>query len=204
MFDLDFSSSQDKDLVNILEELQNRTEVSRDNITEITSSNRLNVHFYLDIIFNLSHRVLSDAGIKILEKGLDFAPIQRKINEPELRKGFQEFCHRMRIKQHFGNEPTSDISNTPSFAPKSPWKPPKGHLNLEVLLSQVDESDLFKAIERLLGYSNLSRERWDATRPLADDMNIVIKRADKGSCAVISDRNDYVKEAEIQLSNKNV
>ena len=202
MFDLDFSSSQDKDLVNILEELQNRTEVSRDNITEITSSNRLKVHFYLDIIFNLSHRVLSDAGTKILEKSLGFAPIQRKINEPELRKGFQEFCRRMRIKQHFGNEPTSDISNTPSFAPKSPWKPPKGHLNLEVLLSQVDESDLFKAIERLLGYSNLSRERWDATRPLADDMNIVIKRADKGSCAVISDRDDYVKEAEIQLSNK--
>ena len=98
MFDLDFSSSQDKDLVNILEELQNRTEVSRDNITEITSSNRLKVHFYLDIIFNLSHRVLSDAGTKILEKGLGFAPIQRKINEPELRKGFQEFCRRMRIK----------------------------------------------------------------------------------------------------------
>ena len=73
---------------------------------------------------------------------------------------------------------------------------------MEILLSQVDKSDLFKAIERPLGYSNLSRERWDATRLPADDMNIVIKRADKGSCAVISDRDDYVKEAEIQLSNK--
>ena len=41
MFDLDFLSTQDEDLVNILEELQNRTEVSGDNITEITSSNRL-------------------------------------------------------------------------------------------------------------------------------------------------------------------
>ena len=30
------------------------------------------------------------------------------------------------------------------------------------------------------------------------------KRADKGSCVVIWDRNDYVKEAEIQLSNQNV
>ena len=41
MFDLDFLSMQDEDLVNTLEELQNRTEVSGDNITEITSSNRL-------------------------------------------------------------------------------------------------------------------------------------------------------------------
>ena len=32
----------------------------------------------------------------------------------------------------------------------------------------------------------------------------MIKRADKGSCVVIWDRNDYVKEAEIQLSNQNV
>ena len=39
-FDLDFLSLQDEDLVNILEELQNRTEVSGNNITENTNSNR--------------------------------------------------------------------------------------------------------------------------------------------------------------------
>ena len=33
----------------------------------------------------------------ILEKGLDFAHIQNKINQPELRKDFQEFCRRMRV-----------------------------------------------------------------------------------------------------------
>ena len=119
MFDLDFLSSQDEDLANVLEELQNRTEVSRNNITENTSSNRLKGHFYSDTIFNLSHRVLSDAEIKILEKGLDFAPIQRKINETELRKDFGEFCRRMRIKWHFRNALTSNFDNTPAFAPKS-------------------------------------------------------------------------------------
>ena len=156
-FDLDFLSLQDEDLVYILEELQNRTEVSGNNTTEYTSSNLLKGHFCSDTIFNLSHRVLSDAEIKILEKGLDFAYIQRKINAPELRKDFEEFCRRMRIKWHFWNEPTSDFSNIPAFVPISAWKPPKGHPNLEVFLSQV-ESDLFKAIERPLGYSNLSKE----------------------------------------------
>ena len=202
-FDLDFLSLQDEDLVNILEELQNRMEVSGNNITENTSSNRLKGHFCLDTIFNLSHRVLSDAEIKILEKGLDFAPIQRKINEPELRKDFEEFCRRMGIKWHFRNENTSDFNNIPAFVPKSAWKPPTGHPNLELFLSQV-ESDLFKAIERPIGYSNLSKEEWDAIRSLADDRNIVIKRADNRSCVVIWDRSDYVKEAEIQLRNQNI
>ena len=70
---------------------------------------------------------------------------------------------------------------------------------MEVFLSQV-ESDLFKAIERSLGYSNLSKEEWDAISSLADDRNVVIKRADKGSPVVIWDRNDYIKEAESNLA----
>ena len=117
MFDLDFLSSQDEDLMNILEELENRTEVSGDNITEIRSSNRLKGDFCTDTIFILSHRVLSDAEIKILEKGLDIAPIQRKINELELRKDSEEFCRRIKIKCHFRNDPTSDFSNIPALLP---------------------------------------------------------------------------------------
>ena len=35
---------------------------------------------------------------KVLGKGLDFAPIQRKINEPELRRDVNEFCRRMCLK----------------------------------------------------------------------------------------------------------
>ena len=38
----------------------------------------------LDTTFDLSNRVVSDSKINIWEKDLDFAPIQRKINKPEL------------------------------------------------------------------------------------------------------------------------
>ena len=48
-------------------------------------------------------KVLTDAEITILEKGLYFAPIQNKIHEPELRKDFEKFCKRMRIKYYFHN-----------------------------------------------------------------------------------------------------
>ena len=41
-------------------------------------------------------------------------------------------------------------------------------------------------------------------RSLANDRNIVIKKAGKGSCVVIWDRLDYIMEAEKQLSDKTV
>ena len=41
-------------------------------------------------------------------------------------------------------------------------------------------------------------------RSLAKDRSIVIEKADKGSCVVVWDRWDYIKEAEIQLGNSTV
>ena len=181
--DFETFDTQDRELLDILEELGNVEKAKEDDVN-VTSLGRLRGHFCSDTIFNLSHKVLSDAEIKILEKGLDFAPIQRKINEPELREDFEEFCRRMRVKWYFRNEPSESFSNKPAFSPKSNWKPPEGHPNLEVFLSQI-ENELFKTVETPLSYSNLSKEEWEAVRTLADDRNIVIKKADKDSCVVI-------------------
>ena len=56
--------------------------------TSITGSDRISGYFCSDTVFNLSKKVLPDMGIKLLEKGLDYGPIQNKINEPELRRDF--------------------------------------------------------------------------------------------------------------------
>ena len=87
--------------------------------------------------------------------------------------------------------------------PKSLWKPPLGHLNLEVILSQV-ENELFEITKEPTRYSNLSQEEWRAIRTLVDDRSIVIKKADKGSCRVVWDRADDLKEVEKELSDNNV
>ena len=44
------------------------------------------------------------------------------------------------------------------------------------------------------------REERQDVRSLADDRSIVTKKADKGSCVVVWDKNDYLLEAEKQLS----
>ena len=105
----------------------------------------------------------------------------------------------MRLKWYFRNDPTPDFSEKPSFTPKSSWKPPTGHPNLEVFLSEL-EKQIFKIVDSKLGYSNFSKEEWQAMQTLADDRSIFIKKADKGSTVVVWDRNDYILEAENNLA----
>ena len=93
-------------------------------------------------LFNLSTKVLTDIEIKVLEKRLDFPSIQNKIN-------FEESARIMRTKWHFRNEPTPFFSVGPAFRPKSTWKPPFGHLNIYVFLSQL-EKKIFKLSQKLL------------------------------------------------------
>ena len=81
-----FFCTQDKEILSILEELEQVQS------TSITDSDRISGYFCSDTVFNLSKKVLSDMEIKILEKGLDYAPIQNKINEPELRRDFEDFA----------------------------------------------------------------------------------------------------------------
>ena len=82
------SSSQDVEILSILEELQRKSPSKAFN----NSNDRISRYFCSDTVFNLSKKVLTDIEIKVFEKGLDYAPIQNKINEPELRRDFEEFC----------------------------------------------------------------------------------------------------------------
>ena len=70
-------------------------------------------------------------------------------------------------------------------------------------MSQV-ANELSEITKQDLRYSNLPKEEWIAIKSLADDRSIVIKKADKGSCVVVWDRNDYVLEAEKQLIDATV
>ena len=170
---------------------------------ECTEQWRLTGNFVSDTVFNLNKKVLKDTEIRVLEKGLDFATIQNKLSEPELKRSFKELCRRMRLKWHFRNEATPEFSDWPAFSTKSLWNPPTGYTNLEVFLSQI-EHELFQIPDKYLPYFKLSKDEWQAIRSLAEDISIVIKKADKGSCVVIWDRLDYLSEAEKQLRDKNI
>ena len=215
-------SANNEDLVNILASLgeteinishinMNNTELGGSITTDepstsratLTDEGRLGGFFCSKTVFNLSHKILTETEIKVLEKGLDFAPVQRTLNEPKLRKDFEEFCRRMRCKWHFRNEVSGTFSEIPAFRPKSNWSPPKGHASLEIFLSQM-EKELFTDDLDEPSQSNLSPEEWKTLRNLAPDRSIVIKGADKGSSVVVWDRADYILEAEEHLNDKRI
>ena len=52
-------------------------------------------------------------------KRIRFCSYPEKINESELRKDFEEFCRRIRIKCHFRNDVTPQFSEILIFPPKS-------------------------------------------------------------------------------------
>ena len=66
-------------------------------MSNINSQSRLTGNFCSNTAFNLSRKVLLDTEIKILEKGVDYAPNQNKVNEPELKQDFDEFSRKMRL-----------------------------------------------------------------------------------------------------------
>ena len=67
----------------------------RNSVTEVDP---LKGYFCSKSLLNLRQKVLIETEISVLEKGLDFAPIQKSLNEPELRKNFEEFSRRKRCK----------------------------------------------------------------------------------------------------------
>ena len=96
-------------------------------IGSFTEDGRLKGFFCSKTVFNLSKKILTEAEIKVLENGLDFAPIQKTLNETETLD-FEEFSRRMKCKWNFRNKPSNNFSQIPAFRPKSGWKPPKVHL----------------------------------------------------------------------------
>ncbi|CAB4028918.1 Hypothetical predicted protein, partial [Paramuricea clavata] len=173
------------------------------NGVQASNNDRLVGHFISENVFNLSHKVLNETEISVLSKGLQFVPTTFKIDEEDLRKDFNEFTRRMRNKWHFRDNVTADFSEIPAFRPKSTWTPPKGCPSLELFLSQI-EKELFECVPQKLWKHNLSKIEWLALKTLTEDNSIIIKPADKGSCVVVWDRDDYLAEGYSQLSENNV
>ena len=60
------------------------------------------------------------------------------------------------------------------------------------------------AIDTKLSYSNLTKDERLELNSLKDDTSNIVKDAENGSSVAVWDREDYLKEAEKQLSDKEI
>ena len=77
---------------------------------------------------------------------------------------------------------------------------PNDHPALEIFLNKL-ENEVFSVLPGTPRDNNLSKEEWLTMRGLAEDRNINIKPADKGSCIALWDREYCLAEVEKQLQD---
>lgn len=147
----------------------------------------------------MSQKILTPLQHSILDRGLKFIPTPKISNLDYLRPSMERFQRNLSCTYFFRNHPPRGPRTL--FIPKSTWKPPLAAIHPDILetFNSMDKevSNLSITSEK----PNLSRNERQALNLLKKDQSIVIKKSDKGSCCVILNREDYISEAEHQLSN---
>ena len=87
------------------------------------------------------------------------------------------------------------------FKKKSNFNP-KGGAAIEMYLSRWEGKILF--LDEKKSYSNQTKEERSVLYLLHDNPSSFTKEADKGSAVAVCDREDYLREANSQLSDKDV
>ena len=166
-----------------------------------TLNGRIKGKFVSKNVVNLSKRKLTKAEVSLLSKGLKFVPTSNHINKAKLKMELEAYGRMLRLKWHFRNDEKAFDQN--KFKPKSTFNPRNKDAAIEIYLSSLEEKLMNIEIPQNK-YNNLTREERSALYNLKNDKNVVIKSADKGSAVVVWDRDDYIKEAEEQLGDKDI
>ena len=76
-------------------------------------------------VVNFSRRLLTEAEISLLSKGLKFCPTPEKVDMYSLREDIKEFTRRIRLREYFYSDQNmdGDFSDMPAFRMKSNWCP---------------------------------------------------------------------------------
>jgi len=161
-------------------------------------------------IVNLSDVELTDAQIKLLEKGLKFAPTPNS-DRTVLATDIKNFGRKLRLREYFAesedtNENSSQNEGEGIFRNKGKFNPPRGRdktldLAVDSLIHVADNLDYCD--NQRSKRSNLSKQEWDAIYTLKNNRSIVIKEADKGGSVVIMNTEYYAEKMKSMLQDSN-
>lgn len=146
-------------------------------------------------IYNYSDYQLSAMQTIALSKGFKFIPTCKRPPRMNILNEFHQLARKMRMKYIMRNK----LSKQPLFKLKSTWDP-RSSDNI-ALEEYLDETKLeLSKLKRLHPKDNMSKAERVAIAQLKKNSGIVVKPLDKGkACAVVS-REQYVQEAQRQLS----
>jgi hypothetical protein len=162
---------------------------------------------------NLSKYSLNQVEVDILERGLSFIPTPKTLPISTLIKDKNRLIRSIHLKYFFQTK--KDDKKIKRFVEKSTWEPPLKLLPPECLATtkklNKNFNEFVKKQERLPNSNvirlrepeNMSKTETTALKNLSKLNNIIIKPADKGGATVIMDLENYLLEAQRQLSDRN-
>ena len=133
---------------------------------------------------------------------LNFIPTPGHLNKTDLLRDVNKFNRRIKLKSHFG---TTFDKKELHFKSNSTWEPANVHHTVKTFIEDFStriRNSLRAKIDHP-GRKNLSKKEEIALENLRSRDDIIVTNADKGGAVVINDVNQYIKEAERQLLDRN-
>ncbi len=138
---------------------------------------------------------------EILSRGLKFIPNPTKFNIEPIIKDVEDFSRKIKLQYFFRNQSRRSIYQKLPFTEKSKWVPPEKMIPEEIKNNLASLTDKIKNVPTLKNKFNLTRNQMGALRNFKNKTHLIIKKADKGSATVLMKRENYIREAERQLSD---
>lgn len=147
-------------------------------------------------VLNLSSSPLNSAQNDLLSLGLNFIRSPNQIHSSELTDSLFSFTRRLKLIYQFRNSKRTPLP----FLPPSTYTPHPSLFPPSLLSIFSEFSDITNHTPIISEFSNLPPHLCTALRTLSSQDFFIIKPADKGSCVVIQDRSNYIREGIRQLS----
>ena len=142
-----------------------------------------------------------------MNKNWNFIPTPSVFNKNQLNKELDDFFRLAKLKAYFKDNnmynPTTDNQLFKTKTDKK-WRPDKNHHTVEAYVEATKNALETEKQNNSKNkyYSNLTKGGRKALKEFADRNDIIITKAEKRGAVVIIDVEDYVKETEHQLNNK--
>ena len=136
----------------------------------------------LQVVVNLSSRVLTPAKTSLLSKGLSFCPSPREIDISASRKDFSDYVRPLHLKEYScgDGDVEGDFSEIPAFRKKSSWCPDRDKDLVLETYESIFERKIFSNDLRARCQRNMSKEEQEALEILRRYDDIIIKQAEEG------------------------
>ena len=159
----------------------------------------------INVVFNHSKIVLTEAMTKVLNRGLKFALLPLKLDISQVLTDFRRFERTMIWKEFwFGKDSEPYI---PQIFKQKKQNFPKNHNAPRGLLNYLAavKSDIMDPMNRNKVPSNISDDEKDALKNLIQlqkERKIVVKPCDKGAGIIILDFTEYLRACMEHLEAK--